>query len=358
MFWPQIENENLNLYFNNEDNNALNLSFSKDYYDNNLTLNEDDYYENLSINPLQRLYEEMRTAPRTNSKFYSNTKESEKDNLPEFISFPNIIDFLSKYIVDEEIKKKLNEGKCIINTKEYDFIRLTKKKRKHEKEKEKEKDNSISKKVEINISNSKIIKRGRKKKFDSKLNIIHDKMSVDNILKKLKTKLFKYILNFLNKILNLEGENKLVKLDYSLIDKLKRNNELSLFDKTLKDIYSMNISNKFKTKPKNFNELIIKKVLNREIPPINDWSTKISVLNITYDNFIQFFIHKKNLEDLIIDHSYNNINILKIKENFPFVESFINEIYRKNDAEYSSFLLFYLFNLKRTISLKQIRKTN
>ena len=183
-------------------------------------------------------------------------------------------------------------------------------------------------------------------------------MSVDNILKKLKTKLFKYILNFLNKILNLEGENKLVKLDYSLIDKLKRNNELSLFDKTLKDIYSMNISNKFKTKPKNFNELIIKKVLNREIPPINDWSTKISVLNITYDNFIQFFIHKKNLEDLIIDHSYNNINILKIKENFPFVESFINEIYRKNDAEYSSFLIFYLFNLKRTISLKQIRKTN
>ena len=212
MFWPQIENENLNLYFNNEDNNALNLSFTKDYYDNNLTLNEDDYYENLSINPLQRLYEEMRSAPRTNSKFYSNTKESEKDNLPEFISFPNIIDFLSKYIVDEEIKKKLNEGICIINTKEYDFIRLTKKKRKHEKEKEKEKDNSISKKVEINISNSKIIKRGRKKKFDSKLNIIHDKMSFDNILKKLKTKLFKYILNFLNKILNLEDENKLVKL--------------------------------------------------------------------------------------------------------------------------------------------------
>lgn len=332
----------------NNDENSFNMFFSKDINDFNF-LNED---KNEDISPIEiqyRFKEDIPTAYKTNPN--PTTKEPEKNVLPDFNSIDNIINYLSKFINDEEMNKKLLAGiSSIKNIENYETIELTKKKRKREKEKEK-----ITKKLEINIQNGKINKRGRKKEKNSQLNKIHDNMSPDNIIKKIKSKIFKCILNFLNKVLNLDNENKLLKLDYAYVNTLKREDEINLLDKTLREIFSLNISSKFKTKPADYNEIIIDKILNRELCQ-NDYQTNEFVLNIKYGEFIQLFIHKKNLEDLILFNSnISNINYSKIKDNFPFVESLLNELLNQNGPEYTCLFLTYLFNLKRSLTLKQVR---
>lgn len=350
------QNDNSYLDYNNYDND-FSMSFSKDFNDNNLYLNE-DFYEggSFQVLPVPKLYEEISTFMKTNSKNYINStiKESEIE-FPNFNSISFIIDCLSEFINDEDIKKKLLEGIIIQNTGEYEFIELTRKKRKREKEKETEIGKiNISKKIEINISNTKDVKRGRKKKNKNILNKTHDKMCADNIIKKIKSKLFKIILNFLNKVLNVDNQNKLVKLDYSLINEIKRESELNLLDKPLKEIFSLNISTKYKAKSAKYNKLIIDKIINNELPLNSDYQTKVFVLNITYGDFIECFTHKKNIEDL--NNSFKNINYENIKANFPFVESLLYELCNKNDSKYVCLFLFYLFNFKRYLLLKQVRE--
>ena len=346
--------------YNNE-NNSFSILSPYDLNDDGIFLNEEKNEINPPLIIPIKFYEDISTAFKTNSNYYcnNNQKESEKDSLPNFNSIDFIIDYLNKYINDEEIKKKLlEEIPFIKNTEDYEMIHLTRKKRKREKKKEKEKEKEkISQNLEMDIQNSKIKKRGRKKEKNKHLNKIHGKKSPDNILKKIKSKIFKYILKFLNKVLNLDNENKLEKFDHSFINILKRETELNLFDKTLSEIIiSLKISSKFKTKPPNHNQIIIDKIKNRELSS-NNYQTNEFVLNITYDDFIQLFTHRKNIEDLKNVYIYNNINYEKIKENFPFVETLIYELCKEknNDYNYICLLLFYLYNLKRSIMLKQIR---
>ena len=336
--------------FQNDICNLDYINYNSFISDNNLYINEDYYIGNSLIsNHFHYFYEENSTFVKSNSNycFNDNINELEKNNLPNFNSISFIIDDLSKYI-DEETKNKLLEGTSIENTKNYQFIQFTNKKKREGQIVNTPKKNDIF--VQINIYN----KRGRKKK-NYLITKIHDKSCPDNIIKKIKSKLFKIMLDFLNKVLNLEGNNKLLKLDYSLIDKFKREIELKLLNKTLKEIFSYNISTKFRksTRPPNFNKLIIDKIINKDFPSIDDYQTKEFVLNMTYNDFIQYFIHEKNIED--INNSYNNINYEKIKENFPFIESILCELLNKNDSNYVCFFLFYLFNLKRYLLLKQIR---
>ena len=54
-------------------------------------------------------------------------------------------------------------------------------------------------------------------------------MTPDNIIKKIKSILFKYIIEFLNKLLKKVSKKiKLAKLDYKYINKLKRKDDLLL----------------------------------------------------------------------------------------------------------------------------------
>ena len=101
-----------------------------------------------------------------------------------------------------------------------------------------------------------IKKRGRK--TNKTKNKIHNKESPDNILRKIKNRLFKYIWLFLNKILNLEDDKKLVKLNYvKNISSLQRERKIDCLDMKLKDIFSSDISEKYIKRPKDYNKKII-----------------------------------------------------------------------------------------------------
>ena len=92
----------------------------------------------------------------------------------------------------------------------------------------------------------------------------------------------------------------------------------------------------------------------------------ISNVNIITDSIKRNLI--KECIDEIGPKAYNNeknnpyqytneiLNgIEEIKKNIPPFEEFCYEILKKNDVEYTNFIIFFLFNLERALKLKQKR---
>lgn len=285
------------------------------------------------------LFENHIKSPLLFEQIQIDTKENKAD-LPEFYSINKI---LNDYIKDLDIKNLLNEDnitQSILNLPQYKFIELTHKR-------------GVKKDLSVEIKNDKDDqhkKRGKTKK--SKSIIKHDKMSSDNILKKIKAVLLnKYIINFLNEIINFKLKKyKLVKLDYRYINELKKENELKYFKMSLKEIFSMDISTKHSKFGKDYNKKIIDQIINKD-DSIN------FIFNLTYNDFIDLFTHKKKIEDIkVFNINLDNKCYEEIKKYIPKVESFYSELKGKNDIKYPTLVIFYLFNLERVIKLKQNRK--
>jgi hypothetical protein len=203
----------------------------------------------------------------------------------------------------------------------------------------------------MNILNKKR-KRGKMRKKDSMI-VVHDKMTPDNILKKIKSKLLNnYIIAFLNGVLNLE-EKKLKKIDYQYINELIRDKELNNLNESLEMLVSLDISKIYKTLDSNYNKLIIEKI---KIEKKNDEAIQF-VLNLTFIGFIELFTHKKNLDDLIkLYNIKSNINYEEIEENIHGVEELFIDLIKKHDIKYATLVVFYLFNLERALEFKQKRR--
>ena len=203
-------------------------------YSELFTYNPEDLdYDLISLNSRSFLNNEIEredtTDVNSNNNIPINT-ENEENKLWEINSIKNI---LINYINDSELKNKLNEENNLTNLNLYNFI--------CSKEKQKSKEIKNSNYTTFNQFSK---KRGRPKK-NEKNRRIHGKFSLDNILIKLKANLFnKYILDFLNKILNLR-DSKLVKLDYvKYINTIQKQEELKFLNMKLKDLFSLNITKK------------------------------------------------------------------------------------------------------------------
>jgi hypothetical protein len=110
-------------------------------------------------------------------------------------------------------------------------------------------------------NNIKKTKRGRKRKNDiSERN--HNKNSEDNIIRKIKVNMFKYAIKIINK--NSE-KNKIKYLDYKERSNLKRDDNIDMFNKTLKEIFlDIGPSQKYK-KDRNHNRNLIDKIYKGKI---------------------------------------------------------------------------------------------
>ena len=184
----------------------------------------------------------------------------------------------------------------------------------------------------------------------------HNKMKDDNIVLKIKTKIFKEILNFLNNILNTNHEEsnkkKLRELDYNLIRQMKRDTNLKLLNMTLKDIFSQEISSKIKTVKNNSNELFIKNIMNKK--KYNE------IIKFFFDlqlrEWINLFTMKKNIKCFknLSMESYNEIN-----QKLPKVDILLNDILNKNknNKKYLSYFIFYLYNFENYFLSKQSRRS-
>lgn len=255
-----------------------------------------------------------------------------------FYSLDFIKKILIKHITDPIIKSKLIEEHTIEHLRNYKFIKYESIKGERGKEiKDTEKEPKR--------------KRGRLK-IGNKTFIVHDKMSPDNILKKIKSKMLNYyIINFINDFL--DGHKKLKKLDYKYINTLIREKELNSLRETLGILFSLDVTKRYSNLQSDYNKKIIdEKIKGKE----EDNETIKFLLNMTLMDFIDLFTYKKSIDDMIqISDIKSKIDYEKIKRNMPGVEDLFLDLLRKNDITYATLVIFYLFNLERSLQLKQIR---
>ena len=271
--------------------------------------------------------------------------------LPKFYSYNEIIDLVGKICANNRIKNKLKKGTDIEELLGNDFLSILNKKRKRE-------DNYI------NFFNEGDKKDGNKRgrKTENCPEIKHDKMSADNIIKKIKTKLFEYIVKFFNLLLKkMKLINELVKIDYKYIDNLRCKNEFRIFNSTLKDILSLDISPKFKYKSKEYNKKVIEGIIENKIilNEKNDFNydTLMFVLNMTFRGWLDVFTGKNNFENIANDYAGNQakINFDLIKESFVGIDNLLGDLVNKYDDQYFSFFVFYLYNYERWFCIKSPR---
>ena len=153
---------------------------------------------------------------------------------------------------------------------------------KEEKETENNNDNENGKK-----------KRGRRssdKTYSEEAD--HTKFKEDNIIRKIKTYTFKYILNALNNSLE-KTRNRFYPLDKDLNENIKKDFNMELLDRTIKDIYDNSELNKRFKNPKFSNKFFIKKIFDEkvEIKTINILNMKyIDILNYIRENDMDNFL--------------------------------------------------------------------
>ena len=198
------------------------------------------------------------------------------------------------------------------------------------------------------------IKRGRKVNQDNKEynRIEHNKNTEDNIIKKIKAQLLLYPLQFLNNILeNNKIKYRLYKLDYKYINQLKKEEDMNILNMSLKELYSLDISPKYKNLPKNYNETKIKLIIENK--DIEDYPTIMFTLNLSFGDWIELFCYSKNIDEILqrYEGTYN-VNKDIIKKNIIGVEDLLRRILAKNDKHYFSTFTFFLYNYKRWFYIK------
>ena len=68
---------------------------------------------------------------------------------------------------------------------------------------------------------------------------------------------------------------------------------MKILKMSLKDLYSLDISPKFKSKSKDYNKNLIKSIINND--KIEDYSTIMFVFNLNFEDWMDLFTYKKIL---------------------------------------------------------------
>ena len=172
------------------------------------------------------------------------------------------------------------------------------KKRKNTEAKEENEDNEkISSKEEIkdkkiNVNNNSR-KMGRRLKDEAySTEAKHDKFKDDNIIRKIKTFIFKYILIKLNESLEFT-KYKFYPLNAALRKNIKKDFNLKLLDRTIFDLYNTEDLNKTYRNGNDSNKILIKKILDE-----NKEKKTIDILNMKFRDVLNH-IREKDLENFL-----------------------------------------------------------
>ena len=180
---------------------------------------------------------------------------------------------------------------------------------------------------------------GRKSSLDPTKRV-HNKTCEDNIIKKIKGLLLKYLIIFVNSLLN-KKEAKLKFLNFNkYVTNIKKDNELELLHKQVKEILSLDISPKNSRFGSNWNAKIIQSILNKD-----DEKKEIFnfVLNMKFIDFIHLFTLKEKVSNF---RKLSEDDCSTIEKKMPKMEDLFNEILNKNqkDELYLAKFIFLLYN--------------
>ena len=265
------------------------------------------------------------------------TKEIIENNLNKKINLniafneEKIKKILSQNGVKKEIIDKINGN--YITKKEKESVSLFEIKQKQKRTKNPNDSNDSEEKTNFDI--------GRKKKTDNTKRK-HDKNVPDNIIKKCKRIFFKYIIIFINSIIksyttNHQENYEFKNLSYeNYVNNLKKVKEIILLNMPLKDLVSLDVSNKYASNA-SFNKEKMEKILEEE----KDNTIINSILNMTFGEWIDVFTFKKEINYYL---------------EFNELQDVLIDLYNKEDKEYFSRFIFYLFNYKNWFQNKKPRK--
>jgi len=307
---------------------------------NNESLDEDIYFikkDNPSV-PINKI---KLNNSETNEEKSTNAKTN-KENIPEFFSKDKIV---NKLLYDEIKTKFMNSN--IDKSDEYYYLEKKRKKRKEDDEN----DDIIIKKEDEKS------KRGRKTNSIS-MNV-HNRMVPDNIIKKIKAKIFKYLLFFMNNLLKKGTNNRhitFLNLDYKkYINKLNISFEKELLSMKLKDLLSLDLSSKYKDENKDNNKDILKIIENKGEGIINKdiADTLKAILDITFRDWLDLFTGKKQIKELY-DVNELSIKFDMIEKSFVGINGVLNNFKKEDEKYFASFVLFF-FNYERWFLIKTPR---
>ena len=155
--------------------------------------------------------------------------DNKNDIIPEYFSYDDIRTKIFEpneekfnFKIKEVFKNKKGIKESLINRKRNrDFYEMV---------------SDVSIEIENKEENINEKKRGRPPPLNYANIGGHNKMSEDNVIKKIKSYIFKYVIKFTNKILNKtdKDEDRLQKLDYKYIDQIKREKDLELLNMPIK----------------------------------------------------------------------------------------------------------------------------
>ena len=305
-------------------------------------LNED--IEERTLNAYKNIFPESSEIIENTSDFnllyHKNNEQFQKSIFPNHSKFTKICNWkdINNYMTiengfSEDIINLINE--CNLPNQYYQSLNIFYINKKRQRNIE-----TVNSTLETTFSKGRI---SNKDKNNGKMGK-HNKYDSDNIIKKCKGTFISCMIENINIYINKEKKyEKLLDLEYSLISSLKKDSDLELLNMKLKDIVSKDISSKYKTKSleKNWNKKIIDEIIQNE----KNNEKLMNLLNMTFNEWIDIFTYK-------IKNDYN--------KEYNLLQSALIKINKKNknDKEYLSKLIFYLYNYKRWFESKKGRNTN
>ena len=174
---------------------------------------------------------------------------------------------------------------------------------------------------------------GRKCK-NSKESGEHDKFSDDNLSRRCKHILLNYLFIFINNLIknvyynNLSEENKkqLLKINYKQVLNTKVDYNIKFLNKKLKDIFSDNISTKYRKYSPQYNKLLIEEILNEKDEVKKNLFEKL--FNLTFLECLKYFRGEIDIDELKgmirLEQACENLKNEKDYENYtPIFKQFI-----------------------------------
>ena len=325
-----IEEKNNNITFiNHKHKNSGSIIKTKEEEENNFNYNDLNGKEHTNQDKIPKSNGETKEAKeRTDIK----PVVLQINGMPNYYSLKYIKEKYDDILKESSIELSEEDEKLIVA--ENEMLLRIKKKIKIED------DYYLDEEGKEDNEKAKNYKKGRKTKDDQSQRE-HNEFSDDNIIKKVKRILFKFLIIFVNNIIEKyigEASLNIQQLENKYILDLKVKENRKYLNQTIRELLS---------KDKNINiiENIMKKEKNNEV--IN------YVFNLKFKEWIDIITLKKDIKcfgDISID-SYE-----VIKSQLPLMKDLLEEISKKKKTNnYLSLFFFYLINYERWFYIKNSR---
>ena len=331
--------------------NSPNIYYSYDLDKFNHSIPDEDNCEKMNSNIPEIISEKFDVNKNQNQlTTYFMTKEP-----PEFFNINEIMCIIFDYLKDDpDFTNKLQTNNIFEDSSEY--CKLISKKRAR---------NASTKYLDYEIKKTEEEKmqkksRGRAPEIQPEgIRIKHSKYFSDNIIKKIKDKLFYYAIIFLNNILGLKAPFKLKIIAYKIINETNRNKDLHYLDMNLFDLFSLETS--IKSKEKDHNKKILKEIkekIEEKNQILFEEIKKKAInfaLNMSFRDFIDLLIGKKKVKDFKIDEQVGNT----IQSCIEGLGNILKNIKDKNskDEYYFKKFVYYMYNYERALYFKTPRRS-